>query len=258
MSLPKKSLGQHWLHDENILSKIIETANVKANDNVLEIGPGLGTLTHKLVQAGAKVVAIEKDENLVKKLLGHQIAAKSQIIEGDILEYDLTQMPPNYKVVANIPYYLTSKLIRLLSESVNPPLSVTLLVQKEVAVRLAAKPGQMSLLSISAQCYFEVSLGDVVPKRMFTPPPKVDSQVVHMQRRSEPLVTGADNKKFFRIVKAGFSSRRKTLLNSLSGGLNLPKDEVGKILDQSNIALASRPQELALAQWLSLAKIIKT
>jgi 16S rRNA (adenine1518-N6/adenine1519-N6)-dimethyltransferase len=156
-------------------------------------------------------------------------------------------------VVANIPYYLTSNLIRVLSESINPPAEVALLVQKEVAERVAAKPGDMSVLSVTAQFYWEVTLGQVVPARLFTPPPKVDSQILILKRRPKPLFE-VDTKGLFRLVKAGFNNRRKTLLNSLSGGLQKPKDEISTMLESAGIKPTARPQELSLEQWYELYK----
>jgi len=250
----KKSLGQHWLDDEFILGEIVRIAGVQAGDTVLEVGPGHGTLTKKLCQAGANVVAIEKDEALADQLIFQQLSKDLQIIKGDILGFNLNDLPSGYKVVANIPYYLTSNLIRLLSESKNPPISISLLVQKEVAERVCATPGQMSILGISAQFYYDCQLGIIVPAAKFRPPPKVDSQVIHMRRKSGK--NNINTKQFFRVVKAGFSARRKTLHNSLAGGLNIPKDEVLSWLENSQIPPSTRPQELSLEQWIKLTNKI--
>lgn len=250
----KKSLGQHWLNDSNILDEIVGTADLSLNDHVLEIGPGHGSLTRKLLASGAKLTAVEKDERLASQLAINITNPKLDLQSGDILEFNLSNLPPDYKVVANIPYYLTSNLIRLLSESVNPPASVTLLVQKEVAERLCAQPGKLSILGVSAQHYFQCSLGIIVSADKFTPPPKVDSQVVHMVRKPEKTIPSIDTKQFFRVVKAGFSSRRKTLLNSLSGGLNLPKESINSILVSCDINPSARPQELSLEQWKDVSE----
>ncbi len=252
--MPKKSLGQHWLFDENILASIVKTAEVKPGDNVLEVGPGLGTLTEKLLKTGAGIYAVEKDEALAYKLRQTFKQDNFNLFINDILRFDLTSLPPDYKVAANIPYYLTSHLIRNLTESANPPSSITLLVQKEVAERICAKPGKMSLLSVSAQLYYSCGLSTVVTKDKFTPPPKVDSQVVHLIRKNPDEIPNIESKQFFRVVKAGFSARRKTLLNSLSAGLNTDKQTIREDLEAVEISPGQRPQELSLSDWAKMSK----
>ena len=175
------------------------------------------------------------------------------MVEGDILKFDLTALPAGYKVVANIPYYLTGNLLKMLCESPNPPSKMALLVQKEVAERLAAEPGQMSLLAVSVQLYYEVEIGTVVPARLFSPPPKVDSQIVALARRQKPLFENLDYKLFFRLVKAGFSGKRKKLRGSLSAGLRISKDQADGLLNQAGIDGNLRAQNLSLADWNRLA-----
>jgi 16S rRNA (adenine1518-N6/adenine1519-N6)-dimethyltransferase len=255
---PKKSLGQHWLQDPDALAAMCDAAEVDAKDTVLEIGPGLGTLTTLLTQRSHKVIAVEFDEALAQALPGRVADENLTTVHQDILRFDLTSLPPDYKVVANIPYYLTSNLIRTLSESTNPPAVVAILVQKEVAERVAASPGDMSLLSVSAQFYWEVSTGRVVQAELFTPPPKVDSQILILKSRAEPLFPGTDIQQFFQIVKAGYASRRKTLLNSLSGGLRISKEAAGELLQAADIAPGLRPQSLALPQWHALYQAAKS
>lgn len=204
MTGPKKSLGQHWLTDRDVLANIADWAEIGSDDTVLEIGPGLGTLTSELLRRAKKVVAVEFDEELARKLPGQFPGKNLEVINADILTFDLSILPAGYKVVANVPYYITSKIVQLLMTSKNKPATTVLLVQKEVAERIAAKPGDMSILAISAQVYAEASLGDVVPAALFTPPPKVDSQVVILQTRTESLIAQEDEKAFFRVVKAGF------------------------------------------------------
>jgi 16S rRNA (adenine1518-N6/adenine1519-N6)-dimethyltransferase len=178
------------------------------------------------------------------------------VTESDILKFEFGTLPPDYKIVANIPYYLTSNLVRVISEAPNRPTKVALLVQKEVAQRLAAPPGKMSLLSVSTQYYWAVQLHDVVPAELFTPPPKVDSQIVSFIRRPSPLFVDVDDKKFFRIVKAGYSARRKTLENSLSGGLGIDKTAARERLESAGLKSSLRAQNLSLEGWHSLYKAV--
>ncbi len=254
---PKKSLGQHWLEDKASLEAVAEAGLVHEHDTVLEVGPGLGSLTRVLAEKAHKVIAVEYDQNLARELQKNLSLPNIQIIEQDILTFDLTKLPHKYKVVANIPYYLTSNLLRLLSESNNPPKIIAILVQKEVAQRICAAPGEMSLLSVSVQMYYQTHLEQVIKAEMFTPPPKVDSQIVQLVRRSEPLFGDLDSKKLFRVVKAGFSNRRKTLLNSLSGGLGLSKEEIANYLQIVEIDPGVRAQELSLQDWIKLAKVLR-
>lgn len=248
-SVPKKSLGQHWLRDAAALRAMCDAADISDGDTVLEIGPGLGTLTEKLLERANHVVAVEFDGKLARDLSKTFTSHNIEIVHQDILKFDLTKLPADYKVAANIPYYLTSNLIRVLSESANPPLVAALLMQKEVAERVAAEPGQMSILSVTAQFYWEVSRGRAVKAGLFDPPPKVDSQILILKRRREPVFPDVDPKQFFSIVKAGFSQRRKTLLNALSSGLRKSKPETEAVLRLSNIRPSERAQRLSLDDW---------
>ena len=228
---------------------MVDSARIQATDTVLEIGPGLGTLTELLIHEADKVIAVEFDEKLAKDLPARVPSDDLTVVRSDILSFDFTSLPPGYKVVANIPYYLTSNLIRVISETPNQPAVVVLLIQKEVAERVVAQPGAMSLLSVTAQFYWQTSLGIKVPAALFTPPPKIDSQILILERRSTALFPGVDAKSFFRLVKAGFSQRRKTLLNSLSGGLHLTKSETQALLATAKIDPRLRPQNLSLEEW---------
>lgn len=254
---PKKSLGQHWLHSERV-DDVIEMAELDPGDHVLEVGPGTGNMTEMLLADGVSVTAVELDDDLFKQLKRESKQWHSMdvirlaLVHEDILQFDLSRLPADYKVVANIPYYLTGKLIRKLVESDNPPLSITLLIQKEVAQRLAADPGDMSIASVSAQLFGEVKLGPIIAPEYFTPPPTVDSQVVHIVRHSEPLFAGLNHKSFFRIVRAGFGEKRKKLRSSLSGGLHKSKEEIDQTLAAAGIAADARAQELDLNDWHKL------
>ncbi|NCQ53873.1 ribosomal RNA small subunit methyltransferase A [Candidatus Saccharibacteria bacterium CG11_big_fil_rev_8_21_14_0_20_41_19] len=251
-----KSLGQHWLRDRDTLAHIVDCAELNSNDTVLEIGPGLGTLTSEILRRADRVVAVEFDSELARKLPSQFPGKNLKVITGDILKFDLSTMPVGYKVVANVPYYITSKIVQTLMTDVNKPSIAVLLVQKEVAERLAAKPGQMSILAVSAQLFAEVTLGDKVPAVLFTPPPKVDSQVVILKTRQTPFLTDVNEADFFRIVKAGFSAKRKKLRSSLSGGLKLSKPEVEEILGRAGISPDDRAETLSLDDWVRLTRIV--
>lgn len=254
----KKSLGQHWLHDQTILADIVASADVGATDMVLEIGPGPGSLTELLVRRAGQVIAVELDARLAADLPRRVTDDNLRVITEDILQFDFTTLPAGYKVVANIPYYLTGKLLRVLSESANPPAVAVLLLQKEVAERVASEPGSMSILSVTTQFYWQVDLGGIVPAKLFTPPPKVDSQILILKRRSEPLFEGVEATEFFRIVKAGFAQPRKTLLNNLSAGLHRSRDEAQSICDRASIDARRRAQTLSLEEWQQLYRSLHT
>ncbi|MCA9309103.1 ribosomal RNA small subunit methyltransferase A, partial [Candidatus Saccharibacteria bacterium] len=249
---------QHWLYDIDSLDAMSKAAELKPGDVVLEVGPVLGTLTEVLISDGAQVTAVEFDPELFRELqseagqFSHVYKTKLTLVNEDILKFDLSQMPQGYKVVANIPYYLTSNLVRRLLEAENQPSVIALLIQKEVAERIVAGPGQHSLLSISVQFYAEAELRELVPAELFTPPPKVDSQIIKIVPREKPLFPDVDTNKFFKIVRAGFSEKRKKLRSSLSGGLHMSKSDVDDWLQRAHITADARAQELALEQWHDL------
>ncbi|HEY1085638.1 MAG TPA: 16S rRNA (adenine(1518)-N(6)/adenine(1519)-N(6))-dimethyltransferase RsmA [Candidatus Saccharimonadales bacterium] len=255
--MPNKSLGQHWLTDNFILSEIAETANIMQGDTVLEIGPGLGTLTSQLLARAEQVIAVEFDPELARKLPGQFPGKNLQVKHEDILSFELDSLPKDYVVCANVPYYITSKIVQKLMTAENKPRTAVLLVQKEVAERIAAGPGDMSILAIAAQVFAEASLGVEVPKQYFTPPPKVDSQVIILHTRAEPLVSPEDEKDFFRLVKAGFSEKRKKLRSSLAGSLHLEKSEVDALLEKAMLPVEARPQELTIQHWLKLLHVYR-
>lgn len=255
-----KSLGQNFLFDEDVLRTIASYGQLTKVDTVLEIGPGLGTLTSQLCSAAGKVVAVEFDDNLADKVIDNVAEILGQrpnnltVKNEDFLRFDLSQLPTDYKVVANIPYNITSKIIEKLWTADNKPAIAVLLVQKEVAERLASTPGDLSVLAISAQVFAEVGLGAKVPAEMFIPAPKVDSQVVIMKQRPAPLVKSDQLEQFFYVVKAGFSEKRKKLRSSLAMGLRTNKTEAERLLNEADIDPNKRAQELSIDDWKRLAK----
>ena len=251
---PKKSLGQHWLKDPEILADIAEAAELTGDDVVLEIGPGLGTLTSRLLARANSVTAVEFDADLARKLPGQFPGKKLTVVNQDVLQFDLNQLPKNYKVVANVPYYITSKIVEKLMTAENKPSIAVLLVQKEVAERIAAEAGNMSVLSVSVQIFAEAELDIEVSRQFFTPPPKVDSQVVVLRTRDNPLIASEDQRDFFRIVKAGFSAKRKKLRSSLSGGLGIDKSVAEELLKNAGISPDARAEDLAIEDWKKLLK----
>lgn len=249
---PKKELGQHWLHDRKVLSAIGDDAALKSNETVLEIGPGLGTLTEILLERGAHVIALEYDRVLaiqLERTLSQKGVATSSlnVVEGDIRTYNFSDLPAGYKIIANIPYYLTSYLIRLLSDTQNRPSKAALLMQKEVAHRIAAE-SKRGLISVTTQLWFDTELGTEVDRELFAPPPKVDSQVLILTSRSEPRISG-DTSLFIRLAKAGFSEKRKNLRNALSGGLAIDKEVIGRVLDEAQLSHDLRAEDMSWQQW---------
>ena len=252
--MPRKELGQHWLKDRDILAAIADDAELSREDTVLEIGPGLGTLTSELLRRAGRVVAVEFDAELARKLPGQFPGKDLTVANEDILQFDLDSLPVGYKVVANVPYYITSKIIEKLMTAKNKPSTVVILVQKEVAERVAAVPGDMSILAVSAQVFARARLGVEVPREYFTPPPKVDSQVVILETLATPLVAPEDEKAFFRVVKAGFSAKRKKLRSSIAAGLAISKPAAEELLRHANINPELRAEDLAIEEWLCLAR----
>jgi 16S rRNA (adenine1518-N6/adenine1519-N6)-dimethyltransferase len=258
---PKKGLGQNFLVDPEALRKIIQAADIPSGSLVLEVGPGLGSLTRGLAQVARKVVAVELDEGLLP-LLAQVLAGYQnvEIVKGDILELD----PPalmgetGYLVVANIPYYITSALIRHLLAPEIKPARIVLTVQKEVAERICAGPGDLSLLALSVQVYGEAKRVLRIPAGAFYPVPKVDSGVVRVDLYPQPLIASHDLENFFKLARAGFSQKRKTLRNSLSAGLRMAPDRIAALLDSIGIDPRRRAETLSLAEWKSLVDAYKS
>lgn len=258
-AIPNKTLGQHWLNDKSTLEAICDAAEVGSGDTVLEIGPGQGTLTECLLSRKCQLTAVEYDPTLIPQLKKRfSDSANFHLEQGDIRTYDFGVLPSDYKLVANIPYYLTSFLMRrLTTEQTNKPSWVSLLVQKEVAQRVNAAPGNLSLISIATQFYYHVTLGKIVPANLFTPPPKVDSQILILRLLPKPLYLDVNPTVFMRIITAGFSQKRKTLVNSLSAGLDMPKDKISLFLTKSGIPSNFRAQQLSLDDWHKLYGLLE-
>jgi 16S rRNA (adenine1518-N6/adenine1519-N6)-dimethyltransferase len=250
---PKKGLGQNFLVDETALARVVAAAEVAGDDTVLEIGPGLGSLTRRLAAAAGRVVAVEVDSALLPAL-EHTLQSfdNVEIIQADILRLDLVRvagLQDGYKVVANIPYYITSAVIRHLLEAEARPDVIVLTVQREVAERIVAQPGEMSLLAVSVQFYSAPRLMARLPAGAFYPRPEVDSAVVRLDVHAQPPVAMSDTDLFFRVVKAGFSQKRKQLRNALSGGLRLENSQVDALLARAGIAPQRRAETLSLEEW---------
>ena len=252
--MTKKKLGQYFLYDPLILQKIISAARLTPEDYVVEIGPGPGRLTRMLAENVMKVLAIELDDNLYKKLKADLAGFHNlEVVHGDALQFpyeDLTR----FKVVANIPYYITTPIIfRLLDAKKNLD-SMTLTVQKEVAERIVAKPGgkDFGVLSLMIQYYAEATFEFMIPKKAFSPSPKVDSAVVHMRILDKPSVAVKDEELFFRLIRTAFSQRRKMLSNSLKS----LSGDVKSWLDQAGIEAKRRPETLSIDEFAKLADTI--
>ena len=254
---PKKGLGQNFLVDPETLRKIVLAADIPPGALVLEVGPGLGSLTRGLAQVARKVVAVELDEGLLP-LLAQVLAGyvNVEIVKGDILEIDPPRLmgESGYLVVANIPYYITSALIRHLLTPAIKPARIVLTVQKEVAERIYAAPGDMSLLALSVQVYGEAKKVLNIPAGAFYPPPKVDSSVVRVDLYAQPLIASDQLDIFFKLARAGFSQKRKTLRNSLSAGIHVPADKISALLLSVGIDPGRRAETLSLPEWKELTE----
>jgi len=255
---PNKTLGQNFLHDEAALTQVIEAAQIKPQDTVLEIGPGLGGLTRLLAIQANKVVAVEIDSHLIP-ILKKVLAEFSNVLlyEGNILSLDIDSLVgiSDYLVVANIPYNITSMLIRHLLESRFPPRRLVLTLQKEVAQRICANPGDMSLLALSVQVYGHPEIIAHISSAAFYPPPQVDSSVLRIDRYPAPLIPPPELGAFFQLIKAGFSQKRKTLRNSLAAGLHLNASSTEAMLKQAQIDPMRRAETLSLTEWHQLTSL---
>ncbi|MDD4876247.1 MAG: 16S rRNA (adenine(1518)-N(6)/adenine(1519)-N(6))-dimethyltransferase RsmA [Dehalococcoidales bacterium] len=266
----RKSLGQHFLIDEEVLKSITAAAELEATDVVMEVGPGFGVLTKALAEQSGCVIAVELDNNLVG-ILSQTLASFTNvaIVNRDILQVDPKELlreqedkfptiinsPFSYKVVANLPYYITSIALRHFLEASLKPEVMVIMVQKEVAQAIVAKPGQMGILSISVQFYGRPSIISYVPASSFYPVPEVDSAIVKIDLYNQPLIDVTDSDSFFNLVRAGFSAPRKQIGNSLARGLKRPKSDVISLLERVGIVANRRAETLALDEWVKLWQI---
>jgi 16S rRNA (adenine1518-N6/adenine1519-N6)-dimethyltransferase len=250
----KKSLGQNWLKNRDILLDIADSASVEDTETVLEIGPGLGTLTSALFKFFDKVISVELDDRLAENLPKSFPGKNLQVVHDDVLKLDIDtlELPEKYVVAGNIPYYITSPIIDKFLHVKHKPQKIVFLVQKEVAERVAAGKGEHTILSLAAQNLAEVSLGPVVLREFFTPPPKVDSQVIILEPREEAQVSD----KAITLAKLGFSSPRKKLISNLVVALRKPKEELEKIFVEQGLDLNVRPADLELQDWEKLVQVI--
>ncbi len=257
----KKSLGQNFLTDTNILHNIIDAADLDSQKAAIEIGPGIGALTEQLGRAAGKVLAVEIDQRLLP-ILAETLAPypNIEVVHGDVLELDLHQLIKEklagyeeISVVANLPYYVTTAILMKLLEERLPLTSIVVMIQKEVADRIAAKPGTKDYgsLSVAAQFYAEAEVAMIVPASVFIPRPNVDSAVIKLKIRKKPAVDVLDESLFFRVVRASFAQRRKTLLNNLLHNLltKEQKDELIQVLEQTGIDPARRGETLTLEEY---------
>jgi 16S rRNA (adenine1518-N6/adenine1519-N6)-dimethyltransferase len=261
----RKGLGQHFLIDEEVLGLIISTAHLTPEDIVVEVGPGLGVLTKELSQHAGRVIAVELDDKLAALLKESLSSVKNvTIINEDVLKIDpsallqelKTEIPSaGYKVVANLPYYITSPVLRHFLEATIKPQSMVIMVQKEVAEEITAKPGRMSLLSIGVQLYGSPMIVAQVPAKSFYPVPAVDSALLKVVPYSQPPVEISDTEGFFRLVRAGFSQARKQLANSLSQGLGISKEEGLALLARGQIDPQRRAESLSIEEWAHLWRV---
>ena len=265
---PNDLLGQNFLLSETALDQIVAAAALGPEDQVLEIGAGIGNLTARLAAKAGFVLAIEKDqryfsilhEALGEKLIAHNKTPKStanvELVFGDAMTFNFQELlRPGYKVVANIPYYITGKIISMLLGAEIRPAKIILLVQKEVGQRVTAKAGELSILALSVQLFCEARMLGIVPKEDFFPQPEVDSAILELNILARPRFD-LDQKKFFRMVKAAFAGKRKQIHNTLRDNFGADEKKLKEIFELCGIDPKSRPQQLTLEQWHALYKLL--
>jgi len=245
---PKKIFGQNFLIDRSAVKKIVRVADLKADDIVLEIGPGTGILTREILKSTSNIIAVEKDRRLIKDL--KEEFREIKILNEDILKFN--KLPKRYKVVANLPFYAASPIIRKFLEGPSPPQEMILVVQKEVAQRITAKPPRMSILAVSVQLYAEARIVSYISKKSFRPQPEVDAAIIKITY-NKPFF---QKERFFKVVKAGFSAPRKQLINNLSKGLKIKKEIIQDYLKQIGIKPERRAETLTVEEWKKLTSVI--
>lgn len=255
----KKSLGQNFLVDRQAALKIVSAAELAAGDTVLEIGPGPGTLTAHIAQRAGRVIAVELDRDMLAPLEeAVQGFRNVQIVHGDILEQDIAALTgtPKYKVIANLPYYITSAVLRHVLETAPRPALMVVTVQREVAERIVARPGEMSLLAVSIQFYGQPHIVAHIPPGAFRPAPQVHSAAVRIDCFQTLPWENVSEEAFFRTVRAGFGQRRKQLRNALSNGLGIPVTQVLEALNKTGIDVRRRAETLSIEEWVTLARAL--
>src|SRR6266496_399223 len=254
---PNKAFGQNFLIDHDILQQIVESAEIHADDQVLELGAGTGVLTRELATRARRVVAVELERKMLTLLAKTtRNCANVEILERNLLYVDPTQIfgSEPYKLVANLPYYITAPTFRHFLESANPPRLLVVMVQQEVAQRIVAEPGDLSLLAVSIQFYGRPRIIARVPASAFYPPPKVDSAILRIDLQAEAPLAAVERDTFFRVVQAGFSERRKQLHNSLAHGLHRKNEDIKAWLEAAHIDTSRRAETLSIEEWLRLWK----
>ncbi|MDD3887947.1 MAG: 16S rRNA (adenine(1518)-N(6)/adenine(1519)-N(6))-dimethyltransferase RsmA [Patescibacteria group bacterium] len=259
MIYPNKVLGQNFLENEKIVDKMLSVANLSSEDLILEVGPGQGAITGKLLNKVKQVIAVEKDPELVKYLENKFKNTKNlKIISGDILQqqYSIFNIK-YYKIISNLPFYLTSRFLRVFLELENKPTMMVLIIQKEVAQRICDQPPHASLLSNSVQFYAKPEIIDFVPKENFNPIPEVDAAIIKINVFKEPKIKVKDVNEFFKILKIGFSQKRKQLHNNFSSSLHINKEEAKKLLQKAGIDPERRAQTLSLEEWAEIYEEVR-
>lgn len=254
---PSRTKGQNFLINEKIYDEIVEAAEINAKDTVMEVGPGLGFLTARLSKIAKKVVAVELDDKLANFLqigLDSQDVENVEVVNQDVLKFNPSVLEKNYKVVANLPYNITSIFLRTFLNQTNRPASLVLMLQKEVAERIIAAPGEMSMLALSVQFFTDIEIIREVKAGNFWPEPKVDSAVIRLviNENKHKDIPFSEEKAFFRLAKFGFSAKRKMLKNNLASGLKISNSEAEKLLEKVGLDIKVRAEDLSVLNWQKL------